>query len=93
MNTNDATPPGRGAAIPVSLFLSSARLLVERHLGLRWISGEISNCSRAPSGHVYFVLKDAEAQVRCVLYRSKAQLLDAPIKDGLQVEVRAVPTI
>jgi len=79
--------------IPVSLFLSSARLLVERHLGLRWISGEISNCSRAPSGHVYFVLKDAEAQVRCVLYRSKAQLLDSPIKDGLQVDVRAVPTI
>jgi exodeoxyribonuclease VII large subunit len=87
------TPPNRPAVIPVSLFVSSARLMVERHLGLTWVSGEVSNCSRAASGHVYFVLKDEDAQVRCVLYRSKAQLLDVPLKDGLRVEVRAVPTI
>jgi len=90
LNVNDST---RGAVIPVSLFVSSARLLVERHLGLTWISGEVSNCTRAASGHVYFVLKDEAAQVRCVLYRSKAQILDVPIKDGLTIEVRAVPTI
>jgi exodeoxyribonuclease VII large subunit len=92
MSVND-TPPNRAAVIPVSLFVSSARLLVERHLGLTWVSGEVSNCSLAASGHVYFVLKDEDAQVRCVLYRSKAQLLDLPLKDGLRVEVRAVPTI
>lgn len=86
-------PPSRAPVIPVSLFVSSARRLIERHLGLTWVSGEVSNHSRAASGHVYFVLKDEEAQVRCVLYRSKAQLLDVPLKDGLRVEVRAVPTI
>jgi exodeoxyribonuclease VII large subunit len=86
------TPPNR-PVIPVSLLVSSARLLVERHLGLAWISGEVSNCTRAASGHVYFVLKDEHAQVRCVLYRAKAQLLDVPVKDGLRVEVRAMPTI
>ncbi len=85
----------RGAApvIPVSLLVSSARLLIERHLGLAWISGEVSNCTRAASGHTYFVLKDDRAQVRCVLFRMRAQLLDFAPADGQQVEVRAVPTI
>ena len=50
-----------------------ARLLLERHLGLTWIGGEISGCTRAASGHLYFTLKDASAQVRCVFFRHKAQ--------------------
>jgi exodeoxyribonuclease VII large subunit len=79
--------------LPVSLLVSSARLLMERHLGLAWISGEVSNLSRAASGHVYFVLKDEQAQVRCVLFRQKAQLLGFALQDGLHVEVRATPTI
>jgi exodeoxyribonuclease VII large subunit len=79
--------------LPVSLLVSSARLLVERHLGLAWISGEVSNLSRATSGHVYFILKDEQAQVRCVLFRHKAQFLGFALKDGLHVEVRATPTI
>ena len=82
-----------GAVVPVSLFVSSARLIIERHLGLTWISGEISGFSRAASGHCYFALKDDRAQVRCVLFRNKAQLLNVALKDGLAVEVRATPTI
>jgi exodeoxyribonuclease VII large subunit len=78
--------------ITVSLFVSSARLLIERHLGLSWINGEVSNFSRAASEHCYFVLKDDQAQVRCVMYRQRAQLLFAP-QNGDQVEVRATPTI
>jgi exodeoxyribonuclease VII large subunit len=84
---------GVAPVIPVSLLVSSARLLIERHLGLAWISGEVSNCTRAASGHMYFVLKDDRAQVRCVLFRMRAQLLDFTLADGQQVEVRAVPTI
>jgi exodeoxyribonuclease VII large subunit len=79
--------------LPVSLLISSARLLIERHLGLAWISGEISNFTRAASGHCYFVLKDTQAQVRCVIFRHRSQLLDVVLKDGLSVEVRATPTI
>ena len=79
--------------VPVSLLVSSARLLIERHLGLAWISGEVSNLSQAASGHVYFLLKDEQAQVRCVLFRQKAQLLGFALKDGMRVEVRATPTI
>src|SRR5204863_5235837 len=79
--------------VPVSLLISSARLLIERHLGLAWISGEISNFTRAASGHCYFVLKDAQAQVRCVIFRHRSQLIDVALRDGLSVEVRATPTI
>jgi exodeoxyribonuclease VII large subunit len=89
---NETTAPA-ATVIPVSLLVGSARRLIERHLGLSWVSGEISNCSRAASGHAYFVLKDDEAQVRCVLFRSKAQFLDFALKDGQRVEVRAQPTI
>jgi len=79
--------------MPVSLLVSSARLLIERHLGLVWVSGEISNFMRAASGHCYFNLKDAQAQVRCVMFRQKAQFVGFPLRDGLAVEVRATPSI
>ncbi len=79
--------------IPVSVLVSQARLLLERQLGLAWISGEISGFNRAASEHCYFNLKDAQAQVRCVLFRLRAQHVDFPLRDGLRVEVRATPTI
>ena len=81
------------AVLPVSLLVSSARLILERTLGLVWVSGEVSNFIRAASGHCYFNLKDAEAQVRCVFFRSKVQLADFTLRDGLQVEVRATASI
>ena len=82
-----------GAVLPVSLLVASARLLIERHLGLVWVSGEISNFVRAASGHCYFNLKDAQAQARCVLFRQKAQHVQFTLRDGVQVEVRATPSI
>lgn len=84
---------GAARAIPVSQFMASARLAVERTIGPTWVAGEISSFVRAASGHCYFTLKDAQAQVRCVLWRSKAQLLDLKLADGMAVEVRAAPTI
>src|SRR6516165_10961042 len=83
----------RGVVVSVSLLVSSARLLLERQLGLMWVSGEISNFTRAASGHCYFHLKDADAQVRCVFYRHRARLSDCALDNGLAVEVRAVPSI
>ncbi len=86
-------PTSFPAVLPVSLLVSSARLLIERHLGLVWVSGEISNFTRAASGHCYFNLKDAQAQVRSVMFRQKAQHVGFPLRDGLAVEVRATPSI
>jgi exodeoxyribonuclease VII large subunit len=77
----------------VGRLVGAIRLLIERRVGLVWVAGEISDCKRAPSGHWYFTLKDASAQVRCVLFRNKGQLLSFALRDGLAVEVRAVPTM
>jgi exodeoxyribonuclease VII large subunit len=83
----------RPAVLTVSLLVSSARLTLERQLGVVWVAGEISNLHRAPSGHVYFTLKDASAQVKCAMWKSKAQHVDFALRDGLAVEVRALPSI
>ncbi|HVF63130.1 MAG TPA: exodeoxyribonuclease VII large subunit [Casimicrobiaceae bacterium] len=88
-----ATPRPRSRVLSVTLLVSSARLALERQLGVVWVAGEISNLYRASSGHVYFTLKDAAAQVKCTLYRSKAQLVGFALRDGLAVEVRALPSI
>ena len=93
LTTFESGPESLPPVLPVSLLVGSARLLIERHLGLAWISGEISGFTRAASGHCYFMLKDDHAQVRCVLFRHKAQLLDVVLSDGAAVEVRATPTI
>lgn len=70
-----------------------ARELLEGHFPLLWVSGEISNLTRAASGHVYFSLKDAQAQVRCVMFRSRAQLLPWRLENGQQVEAQALVTL
>jgi len=70
-----------------------ARTAVEQRLPLLWVSGEISNLTRAPSGHFYFSLKDSSAQVRCVMFRSRAQLLPWRIDNGEQVEAQALATL
>ena len=70
-----------------------AREIVEAGLPLQWVSGEISNFMRAASGHCYFSLKDAQAQVRCVLFRHKAARLGFEPENGAQVEVRALPSV
>src|SRR6201996_1286406 len=53
-----------------------------------WVEGEISNCRPAPSGHIYFTLKDGEAQLPVVLFRRQAVLLRFRPADGLAVLVR-----
>jgi len=87
------TAPREMQVVTVSRFLAGARLAIERSVPLGWVSGEISNLFRAASGHVYFDLKDATAQVRCTLWRAKAQQLGFPLRNGLAVEVRAAPTL
>jgi exodeoxyribonuclease VII large subunit len=80
-------------AVAVSAYVAEARATLERRLPLTWIAGEVSNCSKAPSGHLYFRLKDAHAQAQCVMYRLRNQHLTFSLKDGLRVEVRATATL
>jgi len=72
----------------VGQLVAEAREIVEQELGDVWVEGEISNLRPASSGHVYFTLKDAEAQLPVVLFRRQAMLLRFRPEDGLQVRVR-----
>jgi exodeoxyribonuclease VII large subunit len=73
---------------PVHELVAQVREFVERTYGDVWVEGEISNCRPAPSGHIYFTLKDAEAQLPVVLFRRQALLLRFRPEDGLHVLVR-----
>src|SRR5690606_10647679 len=75
--------------LTVSTLNREARLLVERSFGMVWVEGEISNLSRPASGHLYWSLKDANAQVRCAMFRQQARLVDFALANGQQVLVRA----
>ncbi len=79
--------------ISVSVLLQRAKSALERALPLCWVSGEISGFKRAASGHCYFDLKDAAAQIACVFYRNRAALVGFELKDGAQVELRLRPAI
>jgi exodeoxyribonuclease VII large subunit len=65
-----------------------ARTLLERGFGSLWLEGELSNLSRPGSGHWYFSLKDAGAQLRAAMFRQRNLLVKFTPKDGLQVLVR-----
>ncbi len=67
--------------------------LLERSFPLLWVSGEISNLTRAASGHWYFTLKDDNAQVKAVMFRGRNQALDWPLREGDAVEARVLVSL
>jgi exodeoxyribonuclease VII large subunit len=72
----------------VSELTGSIGELLERAFPDVWVEGEVSNCHAAQSGHIYFTLKDARSQIRCVCFRDQARMLKFRPEDGLQVTVR-----
>jgi exodeoxyribonuclease VII large subunit len=81
-------PPDRAVLTPSALN-SLAREIVEGAFPLLWIEGELSNVSRPGSGHLYFTLKDPQAQVRCAMFRNRAMYLRFKPGDGQHVLARA----
>ena len=79
--------------IPVSLLNRLARERLEASFPLCWVAGEVSNLTYAASGHVYFSLKDKAAQVRCVMFRNRAQLLGWRLENGQHLEARVLVTL
>ncbi|WP_377703790.1 exodeoxyribonuclease VII large subunit [Pseudoduganella sp. UC29_71] len=94
---NTSLPPDssnqQAAVISVSALNQAVSRLLERSFPLTWISGEISNFTRASSGHWYFTLKDDAAQVRAVMFRGRAQYAGFVPREGDKVEVRALVTL
>lgn len=83
-------PPVNNSILSVSTLNRLVRDCLESAFPLSWVGGEISNLTYAASGHVYFSLKDAGAQVRCVMWRSRAQTLGWRLENGQKVEARAL---
>ncbi len=73
--------------------VAAVRTHIEREYSDAWIEGEISNFRAPESGHLYFTLKDGNAQIRVVMFRSSARLLRFRPADGLQVVVRGRVTV
>lgn len=81
------------SALPVGELNRRVRLSLEREFPLLWVAGEVSNLTRASSGHLYFSLKDENAQARCVMFRSRSQAIPWKLENGQQVEVRALVSL
>jgi exodeoxyribonuclease VII large subunit len=84
---------GAPPVMTVTALNQAVARLLERAFPLAWIGGEISNFTRAASGHWYFTLKDDAAQVRAVMFRGRAQFAAFSPREGDKVEVRALVTL
>ena len=72
----------------VSALNSAVASLLEQEFAWIWVEGEISNLATPASGHIYFTLKDANAQVRCAMFRGRNRDLKFRPDNGVQVVVR-----
>ncbi|WP_399682122.1 exodeoxyribonuclease VII large subunit [Xenophilus sp.] len=91
------TPPARSA--PTGEILSPSQLntlardLLEGSFPLVWVEGELSGVARPASGHLYFCLKDARAQVRCAMFKPKSTWLKFAPREGMKVLARGRVTL
>ena len=82
-------PTGERDVYTVSRLNKEVRLLLESGLPVLWLEGELSNFAAPASGHWYFSLKDAQAQVRCAMWKQRNSLLRFRPKEGMHVLARA----
>jgi len=73
----------------VSELNQASQQLLEEHFPAIWVEGEISNLAKPTSGHLYFSLKDAKAQIRCACFRFQARSVGFELKNGLLVQALA----
>src|SRR5271166_2279574 len=86
-----AAPPR--TIYPVRELVAALRTSLERSFTDIYVEGEVSNFRPASSGHIYFTLKDATAQLRVVLWRTQARLLRFRPENGMQVIIRGRVTV
>jgi exodeoxyribonuclease VII large subunit len=91
--------PAGGVSRPARDILSPSQLntlardLLEGSFPLIWVEGELSGVSRPGSGHLYFCLKDARAQVRCAMFKPKSSWLKFVPREGMRVLARGRLTL
>src|SRR5215216_2477637 len=72
---------------------ATLRRLIEERIGTVWVSGEVSNLRAQSSGHIYFSLKDANAQLGCVCFRDDARATRDLLQDGRKVVLKGDMTV
>src|SRR5213075_35524 len=85
--------PVERQVLSVSELTGQIRRLLEKHMGSTWVSGEITNLRVQSSGHVYFTLKDAAAQLSCVLFRGDLEVDRTQLEDGRKVILQGDVTV
>jgi exodeoxyribonuclease VII large subunit len=89
LDAEDAPPPApQRRVFTVSELNAELRRLLEERFFEIWVEGELSNCKVWNTGHLYFTLKDANAQIKGVMFRSSLRLLRFKPQDGLRVVAR-----
>lgn len=88
-----AAPKLKTEAISVSALTAQLRGLIEGRFPSVWVAGEVSNFNRASSGHWYFTLKDAGAQLKSAMFRGFNLRMKFDLKDGLEVLARGKVTV
>jgi exodeoxyribonuclease VII large subunit len=79
--------------LSVAELTEQIKRVLEKQVGLVWVSGEITNLRTQASGHVYFTLKDAEAQLACVLFRGETIPQRELLRDGQKVLLQGEVTV
>src|SRR5437660_2936645 len=79
--------------LTVSELTSQVKRLLEKEIGLVWVTGEVTNLRVQSSGHIYFTLKDANSQLSCVLFRGEAVVNREVLQDGQKLVVRGDLTV
>jgi exodeoxyribonuclease VII large subunit len=87
------SPEQMRRVLTVSELTTSVRRLLENELGDVWVTGEVTNLRVQASGHVYFTLKDATAQLSCVLFRNEAVANREFLQDGQRVLVQGALSV
>jgi len=79
--------------LSVSELTAQVKRLLEKQVGSVWVTGEVTNLRTQSSGHIYFTLKDAAAQVGCVLFRGEAVMNRSALQDGQKVLLQGDVTV
>jgi exodeoxyribonuclease VII large subunit len=85
--------PVERKVLSVTELTGQIRRLLEKQMGSLWVSGEITNLRVQSSGHIYFTLKDAGAQLSCVLFRGEYQVDRALLQDGRKINAQGEVTV
>lgn len=87
------TPGLSQDVLTVSQLAGAVKGLLEGTIGSLWVRGELTDCKVWSSGHWYFTLRDAGAQLRCCMWRTYAQRAGRPPADGTSVYAFGRPTL